>query len=563
MSGRTAIVTLAIGAEYSDRWHRLCEANWRRYADRHGYDLICIEEPLDDSQRARHRSPSWQKLLLPGQPFAGDYERIVWVDCDVVFGHDAPPVTAGVPLEKVGAVDEVGGLPVELKRMLYMKPFVDYYREYGFDGTLDHVVQAGVMVLSPRFHAELFEHIYETYEDKPGTFYEMRPLSWELQQRDLVHWLDPRFNTLWIVYRATHDPVLIEPRRHPRLPALAQQALSEIHCLHFAGEAGNMDFALRSPARPRKTESPATTRSPVALFLYRRPDTSARVLDAVREAKPTHLFVVANAPREDVEGEAELCEATRALIDTVDWDCEIATDFASTHLPQTERIESGLDWVFEHCEEAIILEDDCVPDRTFFRFCDELLERYREQEQVMSISGNNFQFDSPASDDSYYLSRYPLTWGWATWRSAWRRNDPAMTAWPKLRDSGWLGEFFEASGDIAYWSHIFEITHRDRDAWDRAWLFSCWLEGGLHAIPNVNLVSNIGFREDATHTTPVQGRLLADLPTEPMGFPLRHPAELARNEPADLFTGRLLYGGNVGRMLGRVRRMRHLLEATT
>jgi hypothetical protein len=272
--------------------------------------------------------------------------------------------------------------------------------------------------------------------------------------------------------------------------------------------------------------------------------------------------VVANAPREDVEGEDELCEATRALVETVDWDCKVSTDFASEHLSQTDRIESGLDWIFEQYEEAIILEDDCVPDPTFFGFCDELLERYRGDEKVMSISGDNFQFESPASEDSYYFSRYPLTWGWATWRRAWNRHDPVMTAWPKLRDGGWLEEFFDAGGDVAYWAHTFETNRRDRDAWDRAWLFSCWVEGGLHAIPNVNLVSNIGFRDDATHTTPVQGQMFADLPTEPMAFPLRHPGELKRNEAADRYTNRLLYGGNVGRMLGRVRRMRSILESS-
>jgi hypothetical protein len=562
MSGRTALVTLAVGDEFAERWHRLCEPNWRGYADRHGYDVICLEDPLDDSRRARDRSPSWQKLLVLGQPFASEYERIVWVDSDVVFGDEAPAITADVPLEKVGAVDEAGEMPLEFKRMVYGRAFQNYYSDYGFEGSLDHVVQAGVLVTSPKHHRELFEHVYETYEDKPAMFYEMRPLSWELQQAGLVHWLDRRFNWLWIVYRAVHDPVLIEYHRHPRLPVLARQALSEVYALHFAGEAGNMDFALRPVERRRGAPPTEPTRTPVALFLYRRPDTSARVLDAVRQARPGRLLVVANAPRADVEGDAELCEATRALIETVDWECEIATDFASEHLTQTERIESGLDWVFGQCEEAILLEDDCVPDPTFFRYCDEMLERHREDERVMSISGNNFQFFAPASEDSYYFSRYPLTWGWATWRRAWRRHDPAMAAWPELRDSDWLEQFFDTDGDISYWSHILEMAHRDHDAWDRAWLFSCWVLGGLHVIPNINLVANVGFREDATHTTPLQGLLLADLPTEPMSFPLRHAPEIERNAPADRHTDRLLYGGNLSRMLGRVRRMRRLQEAT-
>jgi hypothetical protein len=562
MSRRSAIVTLAIGDEFSDRWHRLCEENWREYADRHGYDVICVEEPLDDSQRARDRSPSWQKLLLLGQPFASEYERIVWVDCDVVFGAEAPAITDGVPLEKVGAVDEAGSLPIEFKRMLYGKPFADYYRDYGFDGSLEHVVQAGVMVTSPAHHRELFEHVYEAYEDKPGMFYEMRPLSWELLQRNLAHWIDPRFNMLWILYRAVHDPVLLEYHRwHPRVPGLARKALSEVFALHFAGEAGNMDFALNPPER-RRTEPTPPVRTPVALFLYRRPDTSAEVLDAVRAARPSRLLVVANAPREDVEGETELCAQTRALIERIDWDCEVSTEFAAEHLPQSARIESGLDWVFGQCEEAIILEDDCVPDPTFFPFCDELLELYRDDERVMSISGNNFQFLDPASEDSYYFSRYPHSWGWATWRRAWNHHDSAMTAWPELRDGGWLEQFFDDQGEIAYWMHTMETSYRDHDAWDRAWLLACWVRGGMHAIPNVNLVTNVGFRHDATHTTPVQGQLLANLPTEPMAFPLRHPAEVERNEEADLYTDRLLYGGNVHRMLGRVRRMRRLIEAT-
>ena len=211
-------------------------------------------------------------------------------------------------------------------------------------------------------------------------------------------------------------------------------------------------------------------------------------------------------PAPGVEGEEELCEKTRALLETVDWPCEVGTDFAGSHLSQTERIESGLDWVFGQAEQAIVLEDDCVPDPSFFPYCDELLERHRDAERVMSVSGDNFQFEEPASEDSYYFSRFPQTWGWATWRRAWEGHDREMTAWPELRDSGWLEEIFDEPSAAAYWAHFLEANYRDRDAWDRAWLLTSLMREAVHAIPNVNLVSNIGFREDATHTHPEYAR---------------------------------------------------------
>jgi hypothetical protein len=566
MSGRAALVTLAIGAEVSERWHRVCESNWRAYADKHGYDLICIEEPLDNSRRARERSPSWQKLLLLGQPFASEYERIIWVDADVVFGTDAPAITQDVPPGKVGAVNERDAPTPAIERMIYERPTEAYYTDWGLpDGGFEEIVQAGVMVLSPTDHRDLFERVYDAYEDKPGMYYEMRPLSYELIKARVVSWLDPRFNVSWRVYRALNVPPLLEPRRHPRLPELAQRALDEVHCLHFAGEANQMDFTLKGAEgeRVQAGRSPSPTRSPVVLFVYARPDTTFRVLNAVRPAKPERLLVVANAPRDGGGEEAERCAATRDLIETVDWDCEVLTNFADEHLPQAERIESGLDWAFELCEEAIVLEDDCVPDETFFRFCEELLARYRDEKRVMSIGGSNFQFDREPGDDSYYFSRYPMIWGWATWRRAWLANDTGMTAWPEFSNSDRLRELLPGPSAIAYWTHILETNFHDRDAWDRAWLLSCWLNDGLHAIPSVNLVSNVGFREDATHTRPEDGVLLGDLPTRPMEFPLRHPAELVASEAADRYTDQLLFGGNIGRMFGRLRRMRRLEESAS
>jgi hypothetical protein len=562
MSERTAIVTLAIGDQFGERWHRLCEENWQRYADRHGYDLICIEEPLDASERALGRSPSWQKLLVPGQPFAENYERIVWVDTDVLFGREARPIAGQGPHHLVGAVDEVAMQRPDLRRLLHPDPPSEYV-EAGLSQTFDQVVQGGVLVVSPEHHREEFERIYDEFEDGPGTVLEMRPLSHELLRGDLVHWLDPEFNMLWFVYRAHNHPELSRYRRHPKSRGVVRQALEEVDLLHFAGEAETMEFLL-APSRLSVTvpEDLPATRSPVALNIHSRPDETARVLDAIRRARPGHLLVIGDGPRPEIAGEAERCRLTRQLIETVDWDCAVETNYSEENLGPKERIETGLDWVFSRVEEAIVLEDDCLPDPTFFRFCDELLERYRFDERVMSIGGSNFQFDELASSDSYYFSRHSLIWGWATWRRAWQTNDPEMAAWPELRDSNWLSRFFSERHAAVYWTHALETTYRDGDTWDRPWQLSCWRRGGLHAIPNNNLTSNIGFREDAANTRPGTGDLLVgNLPTDPISFPLRHPAEVRRQAEADRDLDAVMFGGTVSAMFDRLLMVRRGMVA--
>jgi hypothetical protein len=406
----------------------------------------------------------------------------------------------------------------------------------------------------------VLREIYDRYEDPgPNLNYEMRPLSWELLDRDLVHWIDPRFNRIWDLYRAERYPFLIDHPRHPRAPEAVRRGLAELYGLHFAGAAGEMDELLAgSPAHRtvRGTGSGSPTRAPVVLLMFARPDTTARVMEAIREAEPRRLLLVGDGPRDDVPGEAERCEQTRALADRVDWDCEVSANFADRNMGQKERVDSGLSWAFEQEEEAIVLEDDTLPHPSFFRFCDELLERYRDEERVLSIGGTNFQFDGPASADSYYFSRYPHIWGWASWRRAWNLHDPEMARWPELRESGWLDRLIDAPHAAGYWSYLLDLTYRDRHTWDYAWLLSAWVNGGLHAVPNINLVSNLGFREDATHTPPSQGDFLGELPTRAISFPLVHPERIERNAAADDFSERALYSGVIDKLFDRLRASR-------
>jgi len=177
-------------------------------------------------------------------------------------------------------------------------------------------------------------------------------------------------------------------------------------------------------------------------------------------------------------------------------------------------------------EEAIILEDDCVPDPCFFRFCEEMLKRYRNDETVASIVGSDFTFGVSAltSESSYYFSRYPLMWGWATWRRAWKLYDPAMTLWPKFRDTNWLEELLSDSLAAQYWRFLFAANYKTAENWDFAWVFSCWIRGAKSIHPSANLISNVGYRPDAFHTGVLPAKV-TQLPLSCMEFPFRSDSD--------------------------------------
>jgi hypothetical protein len=271
---------------------------------------------------------------------------------------------------------------------------------------------------------------------------------------------------------------------------------------------------------------------PVAFFIFNRLDTTERVFAAIRQAQPRVLLVVADGPRPTHADEAQRCAATRALVEQVDWDCQVLRNYAEANLGCRRRIASGLDWVFEQVEAAIILEDDCLPHPTFFAFCAELLARYHDDERIMAVSGDNHQFGFRPTRDSYYFSRYNHIWGWATWRRAWRHYDVEMNLWPRVRDEGWLRDVLGDAHAVRYWTRTLQSTYEGRvDTWDSQWTLASWLQNGLVVIPSVNLVSNIGFGAAATHTTGTNR--FAALPAEPMPFPLQHPAFVIRNALAD------------------------------
>lgn len=277
----------------------------------------------------------------------------------------------------------------------------------------------------------------------------------------------------------------------------------------------------------------------VVIIIFNRPDKTLKVLDKIRQAKPEKLFVIADGPRSENINDAERCSQTRAIIDQVNWECEILKNYSEHNLGCGKRVASGLDWVFSLVDEAIILEDDCVPHSSFFSFCEELLDRYRDDARVMSICGKNVQFGRNLTKFSYYFSRYAHCWGWATWSRAWKYFDYDMLNWELVKSENLLEDILGDSRSAGYWTSIFQSTYERRyqsASWAYRWLLSSWLQNGLSILPSVNLVSNIGFGEDATHTTTTSERSqYANMQTETMQFPLKHPPYVIRNRAADKF----------------------------
>jgi hypothetical protein len=288
---------------------------------------------------------------------------------------------------------------------------------------------------------------------------------------------------------------------------------------------------------------------PVAFIIFNRPDTTERVFAEIARAKPPKLLVVGDGPRTGRPGEAEKVAAARAIIQRVDWDCEVLTNFSEVNLGCKKRVSSGIDWVFEQVEEAIILEDDCLPDITFFRFCQEMLERYRNDQRIGMISGDNFQFGRRYGDDSYYFSKYVHIWGWATWRDRWVGSyDVSMAKWPRVRDEGMIADIVGDVHEAVYWGKIFERVHRGRiDTWDYQWVFANWVNGRSSVVPAVNLISNIGFGVNATHTTGVSE--LENLPITPIKFPLIHPIGVYRCLRADRFSEKKCFKASLWRRI--------------
>jgi hypothetical protein len=281
--------------------------------------------------------------------------------------------------------------------------------------------------------------------------------------------------------------------------------------------------------------------SALLFLVFNRPEPTARVFEAIRRARPSRLYVAADGARAGRPEEAERCAATRRIATAVDWPCEVKTLFRDRNLGCKHAVSSAIDWFFENEAEGIILEDDCLPDPSFFPYCDQLLEHYRDDERVALISGDNFQFGARHGDASYYFSRYVHIWGWASWRRVWQHYDREARNWPAFQARGGLGKVLGSRPrEIRHWEHIFSAVHAGRiDTWDYQLNLAIWSHGMVSVLPQQNLISNIGFGADATHTNGVSK--FANMAVEPMAFPLRHPQSRDTAVAADDFTASQMF----------------------
>jgi len=268
--------------------------------------------------------------------------------------------------------------------------------------------------------------------------------------------------------------------------------------------------------------------TPVLLLTFNRLEATQEMFQAICEAKPSKLYIASDGPRSNKLGEdKEVSNVRDYILNNISWPCTVNTLFQERNLGCRDAVVTAINWFFENEIEGIILEDDCVPNKSFFLYVEDLLSHYRDDKRVMAISGNNILGDSYKSQFSYTFSRYSLMWGWATWRRAWNLYDPNMTTWPKYRDTNWLYHFGNGSHTFrARWKWIFDQVHDGYlNTWDIQWIYACWLQNGLAILPTKNLVRNIGFTSEATHTKNYN-HVLSNLTQYELKFPLKHPQKM-------------------------------------
>lgn len=267
---------------------------------------------------------------------------------------------------------------------------------------------------------------------------------------------------------------------------------------------------------------------PVLFCTFNRLECTKKVFERIREVKPSKLYLLSDGPRENVKGEAEQVAAVREYLEThIDWDCQVYKNFADKNMGCGLRMSSGITWAFEHEEELIIIEDDCLPRLSFFQYCRELLELYRDNEEIMLIGGVN-EVGILDEKDSFIFTPYTGTWGWATWKRTWQLYDYGITDWKDHNIPLSMRELMDDKA-IRYYAKAFDCVYtHSLDTWDYQLQYLVFQKGALTIVPSRSLITNIGFGLDATHTKIEPAELCNE--SYEMSFPMQVPSKIKNNE---------------------------------
>lgn len=266
-------------------------------------------------------------------------------------------------------------------------------------------------------------------------------------------------------------------------------------------------------------------RNAVLFLIFNRPDNTLEVFETIRNARPPRLYVASDGPRQHKTGEEQVVEDLRAeVLQRVDWPCEVKTLFRESNLGCKQAVSGAITWFFQNEEQGIIIEDDCKVAPTFFPFCDELLDRYKNDKSVGGIAADFRPLHSKRSPNEFGRISYPMIWGWATWRRVWDQYDPQISNWngdPKSIDSVAV----KSANTQQYMKYVFDaVKSGSMDTWDYQFVHLCLDRKMDFLHPFVNLISNLGFDENATHTT-YNDDINARLPVKDVQFPLVGPVD--------------------------------------
>ena len=286
---------------------------------------------------------------------------------------------------------------------------------------------------------------------------------------------------------------------------------------------------------------------PILLLVWKRPKHTKRVIDSIKKISPKKIYISCDGPIEDNQENKLLIEKVRKVIfKEINWKCNIYTNFSKYNKGCKSAVVDGINWFFTYEDEGIIIEDDCLPSIDFFYYCESLLEKYRNDERIWSICGNGYQNDLSQNKESYFFSKYTDIWGWATWKRCWKFYDPDIESWTNNRNQPLFKDLFNCPRELRYWNKIFDKLYYKKkpDTWDYQWQYLCFIKSGLSCMPFVNLVQNIGFGKDATHTQEDPFKFASNLKeVGKLNFPLKHPSEFIASSVCDEKLQKLFFSG--------------------